>query len=68
VRLERAGTLVTASTSSDGVVWTVIGSTPAAFSDHATAGIAVTSHDAHRLTSATVDRINVVIRRASSGA
>lgn len=59
VRLERTGTQITASTSSDGVAWTVIGSTTAAFSSGATVGIAVTSHDADRLTSAIVDHIVV---------
>jgi len=59
VRLERAGAGITASTSQDGATWTVIGSTTAVFSSNATGGIAVTSHDAGRLTSAVVDQVVV---------
>jgi len=59
VRLERAGAGITASTSPDGATWTVIGSTTAVFSSNATVGIAVTSHDAGRLTSAIVDQVVV---------
>jgi regulation of enolase protein 1 (concanavalin A-like superfamily) len=59
LRLERAGAEVIASTSQDGATWTVIGSTTAAFSNGALVGIAVTSHDSDRLTSAIVDQVVV---------
>jgi hypothetical protein len=57
VKLVRAGQLVTASVSSDGVTWTTVGQDTVALSGAVWAGLALTSHDASRLASATIDNV-----------
>jgi hypothetical protein len=57
VKLVRAGQLVTASVSIDGVTWTTVGQDTVALSGAVWAGLALTSHDASRLASATIDNV-----------
>ncbi len=59
VRLTRAGTTVTALTSSDGVTWTPVGTTELAFAGPVEVGLAVTSHDAGERSTATFDGVAV---------
>lgn len=58
VKLSRRGTVLTASTSPDGVSWTVVG-TDTLPAGPAYAGLAVTSHDAASLASATFDQTSL---------
>jgi regulation of enolase protein 1 (concanavalin A-like superfamily) len=60
VRLQRSGTLVTASVSSDGVTWTLVGSDTFDIPVSALVGLAVTSHDTTTTASATFDSVSIV--------
>jgi regulation of enolase protein 1 (concanavalin A-like superfamily) len=59
VRLLRAGTRVTAYSSSDGAAWKTIGSASIALGSSAYVGLAVTSHDATAATIAVVSHTKV---------
>ena len=59
VRLTRAGTMVTASVSTDGVSWTTVGSDTIALSGSVFVGLAVTSHNTSRLATGTFDEVAV---------
>jgi regulation of enolase protein 1 (concanavalin A-like superfamily) len=59
VRLARSGSTVTASLSSNGTSWTTIGSDTIALGATAYVGLAVTSHNAARSTSAAVSSVTV---------
>jgi regulation of enolase protein 1 (concanavalin A-like superfamily) len=59
VRLTRIGTTVTAATSADGVTWTTIGSDTIALGSTAYVGLATTSHDANRLTTAVLSQVRI---------
>jgi regulation of enolase protein 1 (concanavalin A-like superfamily) len=65
LKLTRSGSAVTASISTDGSSWTVIGSAPSPLSGAAYVGLAVTSHDTAALNQATFDQVSVVA--ASTG-
>ena len=62
--LRRAGSTVTASVSTDGSSWTVIGSTP--LRGGACVGLAVTSHDTTALNQAVFDDVSVTADRGAS--
>ena len=66
VRLVRAGSRVTAYTSTDGSSWTTIGSDTIALGSTAYVGIAVTSHDQFQATTASVS--NVSVTQSGAGA
>jgi hypothetical protein len=57
VKLVRAGQVVTAYTSTDGVAWTQIGHDTLAISGAVWAGLAVTSHDPTTRATATFDHV-----------
>jgi hypothetical protein len=59
LRVDRSGSAVTASTSPDGVTWTVLPGSGASFSVSGTvlAGLAVTSHSTTKLGTATFDSV-----------
>lgn len=59
VRLERRGSTVTASISSDGSTWTTVGSTSANFSGDAVGGLAVTGHITGLINRTVVDNVTV---------
>jgi regulation of enolase protein 1 (concanavalin A-like superfamily) len=59
VRLVRAGQMVTAYRSADGVKWTVIGSDAITMTGTVYVGIAVTSHNDSAATTAVVDALTV---------
>jgi hypothetical protein len=59
VRLKRAGSLLTAYRSSDGLSWTLIGSDSITMADAVYVGIAVTSHNASIATDAVADNLKV---------
>lgn len=59
LKLARSGSTVTAYVSSDGSVWTTLGSTTTSISSSAYAGLAVTSHDPNVLNSSTFDNVSV---------
>jgi regulation of enolase protein 1 (concanavalin A-like superfamily) len=59
VRLVRTGSLFEAFSSPDGRSWTRIGSRTIAMRDTVYAGLAVTSHDASRSTTAVIDSVTV---------
>jgi regulation of enolase protein 1 (concanavalin A-like superfamily) len=60
VKLERAGPVVTASVSGDGTTWTPVGQDTIALTGAVWVGLAVTSHDAARLATATIDKVSVI--------
>jgi hypothetical protein len=60
LRLVRAADQVTGSISSDGSAWTVIGSVNVALPASVAGGLAVTSHDASQLNTATFDNVTLV--------
>ena len=62
VRLVRAGTRVTAYSSSNGTTWTTIGSDTIALGASAYVGIATTSHNSSLTTDADVSSVTVVRR------
>jgi hypothetical protein len=57
VKLTRAGQVVTAFTSNDGVAWTRVGQETIGISGTVWAGLAVTSHDAGARATATFDHV-----------
>ena len=59
VRVTRVGNLFTAYRSADGVTWTTIGSATIPMASDVAIGLAVTSHSAGALCSATLDNITV---------
>jgi regulation of enolase protein 1 (concanavalin A-like superfamily) len=59
VKLQRIGSRVIASRSSDGAAWTTIGEETLALGATVYAGVALTSHDASATASATVDNVAV---------
>jgi regulation of enolase protein 1 (concanavalin A-like superfamily) len=59
VRLARAGHTITASVSTDGASWTVVGSDTFTMTPTVYVGLAVSSHDATRLATATFDQVSV---------
>jgi hypothetical protein len=60
LRLVRAGDQVTGSISSDGSAWTAVGSVNVALPASTAGGLAVTSHDASQLNTATFDNVTLV--------
>jgi regulation of enolase protein 1 (concanavalin A-like superfamily) len=62
LKLIRSGDVVTASVSSDGTTWTIVGSTTTGVSsDYMQIGIVVTSHDRGSLNTSTFDHVEVRI-------
>lgn len=61
VRLVRAGATLTAYVSTDGSTWTLIGSDTIALSATAYVGVAVTSHEPGRRTTATVSSLSTSV-------
>jgi regulation of enolase protein 1 (concanavalin A-like superfamily) len=59
VRLVRAGQTVTASVSSDGTSWSDVGQRTIPFAGSVYVGLAVTSHSAGQLASATFENVNI---------
>ena len=59
LRLVRAGSVVTASTSSDGAAWTKAGSTTITLPSTVQIGLVVTSHSATQTATAVFDRVSV---------
>ena len=59
VKLVRHGTTITAAASHDGISWTTVGSDVFALGQRLHVGLAVTSHDATRLATATFDQVTV---------
>jgi hypothetical protein len=61
LRVDRAGSAATASTSADGVTWTAIPGSGATFGISGTvlAGLAVTSHTSTKLSTATFDSVSL---------
>lgn len=59
VRLVRAGQIVTASVSADGVSWTVVGQDTISFSGAVWVGLALTSHDTTQTATATFDNVSI---------
>jgi len=59
VKLSRHGSRVTASTSSNGTTWTVVGEDTIALGSTAYVGLAVSSHDATRTATAVFDHVTV---------
>jgi hypothetical protein len=60
LRLIRAGDQVTGSISSDGSTWTEVGRVNVALPASVAGGLAVTSHDASQLNTATFDNVTLV--------
>jgi subtilisin family serine protease len=60
VKLSRSGSTITASTSVDGAVWTVVGSDTVGWSSTIYAGLAVTSHHAGVTATAVFDSIALI--------
>ena len=65
VRLVRAGNVFTASVSPDGTTWTTVGSATVAMATSALAGLAVTSHKAGTLSTATFTNVAVTPKPAN---
>jgi hypothetical protein len=59
LKLVRAGSTVTGFVSADGTTWTTVGSTSVALGASASVGLAVTSHNAPQLNTATFDSVSV---------
>ena len=62
VKLERRGNTITAFRSADGMSWMPVGSETFAMGANVYVGLAVTSHDATRLATATFDNVTVTPR------
>jgi regulation of enolase protein 1 (concanavalin A-like superfamily) len=58
-RLQRSGSLITASISTDGVSWTVVGSDSIALSSTALVGLAVSSHTTSVAATAVFDGVSI---------
>ncbi len=59
LRLARVGNTFTGSTSPDGSTWTTLGSTTVNMGAGVYIGLPVTSHDASKLGTATMDNLSV---------
>lgn len=59
VQLTRAGSLFTASTSADGVAWTVVGTTTIAMNAQVYVGLCLCSHDPNTVATATFDSVTL---------
>ncbi len=59
MKLARSGSTVTASISTDGSTWSVVGSTSIAFPSTIDAGLIVSSHDTSTLNTSTFDSVSV---------
>jgi regulation of enolase protein 1 (concanavalin A-like superfamily) len=59
VKLSRQGQVITASVSSDGVSWTVVGRDTLSITGPLEVGLAVTSHDTGSIATATFDNVRV---------
>ena len=59
VRLQRSGSLITASTSSDGVSWSVVGTETISLPDTIYVGLPLTSHNAGTAATAVIDSVTV---------
>jgi regulation of enolase protein 1 (concanavalin A-like superfamily) len=59
VRLQRSDDLITASVSSDGVTWSVVGMDTIALPDTVYVGLPLTSHSDGAIAAATVDNVSV---------
>jgi hypothetical protein len=59
VKLARAGDVFTASVSPDGVTWTVVGSDTIVMGSTINVGLAVSSHVAGTLATATFDNVAI---------
>jgi regulation of enolase protein 1 (concanavalin A-like superfamily) len=62
VKLERRGATITAFRSVDGVTWTLVGSDTFTMASEVYVGLAVSSHVAGRLATATFDQVTVIPR------
>jgi len=60
LRLTRAGSQLTAATSTDGTTWTTVGTTTLSFTGAVQVGLAVTSHNGGARSTATFDNVTVV--------
>jgi len=60
VRLVRSGNIITASVSADGSQWTTVGSDSITLPSTVLVGLAVTSHDASAIATATFDNVAVI--------
>lgn len=61
LKLTRAGSAITAYTSTDGTTWTQVGTTTIAMTDPVTVGLFVTSHNAGALSTSTFDNVSVTV-------
>ena len=59
VQLVRVGHTITASSSSDGIVWRIVGSATVSMAASVLVGLAVTNHDVTKAATATFDRVAV---------
>jgi regulation of enolase protein 1 (concanavalin A-like superfamily) len=59
VRLQRSGSMITASASPDGIAWTVVGQNTFEMRSAVWAGLAVSSHDPTRPATARFERVEV---------
>jgi regulation of enolase protein 1 (concanavalin A-like superfamily) len=66
VRLTRADAVVTASVSADGTAWSTLGHATIAIAGPVFVGLAIGSHDAARLATATFDGVSVAAAAVSS--
>jgi regulation of enolase protein 1 (concanavalin A-like superfamily) len=66
VKLARAGQVITASVSSDGTAWTVVGKNTFAMAGTVRVGFAVTSRSTSALATARFDRVSIAAAGASS--
>jgi regulation of enolase protein 1 (concanavalin A-like superfamily) len=61
VRVTRAGSTIAAYRSVDGLTWTLVGSDTIPMGTTVLAGLAVSSHDATQLATATFDNVSVTV-------
>jgi hypothetical protein len=59
VKLERRGNVITAFRSADGTAWTAVGSDTFTMGADVYVGLALSSHDATRLATATFDNVSI---------
>ena len=62
IKLSRRGNTFTAAMSTDGTAWTIVGSDTIPMTGDVHAGLAVSSHEASQLATATFDNVSVVTR------
>jgi hypothetical protein len=60
LRMTRRGNTFTGYASDDGITWTTVGAIAIPMAAQASAGLAVTSHDASRLTTAVFDNTAIM--------